>query len=118
MRRPKHRKQRHLPIEADKAKQEVLEAGATAAAAKAKAKAAAATVAVKEKEKKAQEAQKAKAAGGSTRGITTIAQQAQNTELPKDLQYHLGFDIESITSLDDSTRSQDLLPFVAKKTAH
>jgi hypothetical protein len=30
-------------------------------------------------------------------------------------QYYLGFDIESITSLDDSTRSQDLLPFVAKK---
>jgi hypothetical protein len=29
-------------------------------------------------------------------------------------QYHLGFDIESITSLDDSTKSQDLLPFVAK----
>ena len=29
-------------------------------------------------------------------------------------QYYLGFDIESITSLDDSIRSQDLLPFVAK----
>ena len=27
----------------------------------------------------------AKAAGGSTRGITTIAQQAQETELPPDL---------------------------------
>jgi len=70
--------------EADKAKQEALEAAATAAAAHAEAQAAAATVAVKEKEKKPKEVQKAKAAGGSTRGIITIAQQAHNTELPQD----------------------------------
>jgi hypothetical protein len=40
---------------------------------------------VKEKKKKAKEAQKAKAAGGRTRGITTIAHQAQDTELPPNL---------------------------------
>ncbi len=30
-------------------------------------------------------------------------------------QYYMGFDIESITSIDDSTLSQDVLPFVATK---
>ena len=56
-----------------------------AAAAKAEAEAVAASAAMKEKEKKAKEVLKAKAAGGSTRGIIAIAQQTQNTELPQDL---------------------------------
>ena len=63
-----------------------MEAATAAAAAKAEAEVAVAAAVVKEKDKKAKEAQKAKVdAEGSTRGITTIAQQAQNTELPHDL---------------------------------
>jgi hypothetical protein len=30
-------------------------------------------------------------------------------------QYYLGFDVETISSIDDPSKSQDLLPFVAKK---
>ena len=41
--------------------------------------------AVKAKGKKAKDTQKARAAGESTGGITTIAQQAHDTELPPDL---------------------------------
>ncbi len=55
-----------------------------AAVAGAEAEAAATVVALKEKGKKAKEAQKTKAAGGSTKGITTVAKQAQNPELPHD----------------------------------
>jgi hypothetical protein len=53
--------------------------------AKAKAEAKAAAVAAKEKESKDKEAQKGKNAEGNKKGTTTIAQQAQNTELPPDL---------------------------------
>ena len=70
---------------ADKAKHEALEVEAADAAARADAKAAAAAVAAKDKENKAKEAQKAKGAGGSKRGTTTIAQQAHDTELPPGL---------------------------------
>ena len=52
---------------------------------RAEAEAAAAAAVVKETGKKAKGAQKAKAAGGSPSGTTIIAQQAQNTELPQDL---------------------------------
>ena len=72
-------------VEAEKAKQEALEAAKAAAAARTKVEAAAAAAAVKAKRKKAKDAQKAKAAGGSAEGITTIAQQAQDTELSPDL---------------------------------
>jgi hypothetical protein len=41
-------------------------------------------IAVKERGKKAKETQKDKAAGESTSGIPTIAQQALNNELPQD----------------------------------
>jgi hypothetical protein len=61
-----------------------LEAAAAAAATKTEAEAAAAAAAVKETKKKAKEAQKVKSAGGSTRGIITIAQHAQYTKLPPD----------------------------------
>ena len=55
------------------------------AAAKAYVQAAAEAAASKDKEKKAKDAQKTKAAGGSKRGTATIAQHAQNTDLPPDL---------------------------------
>ena len=69
----------------DKARQEALKVAAAAAAAKAAAEASAAAAAAKETEKKAKEAQKGKTAEGNKSGITTIAQPAQDTELPPDL---------------------------------
>ena len=62
-----------------------LEAAATAAAARAAAEQQAAKATAKAKGKKAQETQKDKAAGGSTSGTSTIAQQALNSDLPQDL---------------------------------
>ena len=61
-----------------------MKVAAATAAAKAAAEAKATAAAAKEKEKKAKEAQKGKIAEGSKRGTTTIAHQAQDTELPPD----------------------------------
>ena len=61
-----------------------LAAAIVAAKAKAIASEKAATTAAKEKERKAKEAQQAKVAGGSTSGVPTIAQHAQQTKLPED----------------------------------
>jgi hypothetical protein len=61
------------------------EAAAAAAATRAKVEAAAAAAAAKGKGKKGNRAQKDKATGGNPSSTTTIAQQAQNTELPQDL---------------------------------
>ena len=72
--------------EAEKNKQEALAATAGAAAAKAAVEQQAATVATKAEGKKAQKSQNDKAAGGSTRGTPTIAQQALNNDLPPDLE--------------------------------
>ncbi len=69
----------------DKAKQEALKVAASAAVARAETEADAYAAAVKENGKKAQEAQKTKAAERSTKGFTTVAQQARNIELPQDL---------------------------------
>jgi hypothetical protein len=70
-------------IEAEKKRQKALEVAAAAVAAKATAEKAAA--AAKAKRKQTQETQKDKAAGGSTSGTHTIAQQALNNDLPPDL---------------------------------
>ena len=71
--------------EADKHRQEATAVAAADAVAKTSAEEKAATTAAKAKEKQAKEAQKAKATGGSTRGIPTIAQYAHNTALSQDL---------------------------------
>ena len=75
-----------------------------AAAAKAKAIAAekAAKAAAKEKERKAKEAQQAKAAGGSTSFVSTIAQHAQQTTLPED---HDDWELSEGDLPEDSTLS-------------
>ena len=62
-----------------------MEAAAAAAAARAKAEAGAAPAVAQEKGKRGKGAQKDKATGGNPSGTTTIAQHAQNTELPPDL---------------------------------
>ena len=68
----------------EKHRQEALAAAAAAPTAKASAAEKAAAAAAKEKERKAKAAQQAKAAGGSTSGVPTIAQHAQKTALPED----------------------------------
>ncbi len=62
-----------------------MEAATAVVAARAKAEAAAAVAAAQEKRKKEKGAQKDKATGGNPSDTTTIAQQAQNTKLPQDL---------------------------------
>jgi len=84
MRQPRHRKRRH-PQKRKKANQAAQEVAVATATAEAEAEAAAEADVAKDKDKKAKEAQKGKAAGGSKRGTLTIAQQAQDTELPQDL---------------------------------
>jgi hypothetical protein len=76
-------RQRQPPVR-EKLRQEAIAAAAAAATAKATVAKKAATTAAKEKERKAKEAQQAKAAGGSTSGVPTIAQHAQKTALPED----------------------------------
>ena len=70
-----------VSTDADKANHEALKLAAADATAKAKAEARAVAAAAKEKENKDKEAQKGKTAEGNNRGTTTIAQQAQDTEL-------------------------------------
>ena len=81
---PEQSRQWHRP-KPTKKNQEALAVAATAAAAKGAANEKVAAAAVKAKGKKSKDAQKARAAGESTRGITTIAQHAHDTELPPDL---------------------------------